>query len=477
MNHNRRQVMLSQTRCKVAVLGLAAYLVLAWVFTQGVAPEAKAQDAKGKLIKLEFGVGGCDGEGCHGKKEPKIGEEITRFNELTTWKEKDKHADAYKVIDTDSADKTKVARAIRMEKILQVSKGDKNYKVNKDPDCLACHAVRNIPPKEERHASFKIEEGVTCSVCHGSYRNWVDAHYGIDKVKFRKMPRKEKEEQYGLRDLWDPVKRAELCSSCHIGNEKEGKFVTHQMYAAGHPPLPSFELATFVRQMPQHWAKISDKPKDIQKMQGLEDEADVEFTRQVLVGGAMSLHTSMNLVADQAQKALDAAKGKRTALDLSNFDCAACHHELRSPSWRQERGYIAAPGRVPPRVWENVLPRIGIDFFKSSPSEDTYDEQILDFQKAMVARPYGDAARVVKAARTLGTTARGYADAWAARKLTKADVASLAKKFPEFYGDEKRGKSLDFDSARQIGWGLFEIIVKNTREVRSNRKIKKKKKK
>ena len=32
-----------------------------------------------------------------------------------------------------------------------------------------------------------------------------------------------------------------MCLSCHLGNAREGRVVTHEMYAAGHPPLPGFE--------------------------------------------------------------------------------------------------------------------------------------------------------------------------------------------------------------------------------------------
>ena len=33
----------------------------------------------------------------------------------------------------------------------------------------------------------------------------------------------------------------------------------HEWYAAGHPPLPSFELATFESQMPAHWKSLREK--------------------------------------------------------------------------------------------------------------------------------------------------------------------------------------------------------------------------
>ena len=36
------------------------------------------------------------------------------------------------------------------------------------------------------------------------------------------------------------------------------------MYAAGHPPLPGFEIATFTQQMPKHWVDFADKSADVQ---------------------------------------------------------------------------------------------------------------------------------------------------------------------------------------------------------------------
>src|SRR5262249_26853132 len=66
--------------------------------------------------------------------------------------------------------------------------------------------------------------------------------------------------QRGMRDLRDPVVRAELCMSCHIGNVEEGKVVTHAMMAAGHPPLPPIELAAFSRNLPRHCREARDVP-------------------------------------------------------------------------------------------------------------------------------------------------------------------------------------------------------------------------
>src|SRR5262249_61762920 len=101
----------------------------------------------------------------------------------------------------------------------------------------------------------------------------------------------------------------------------EGKSATQGMSAAAPPPLPGFELATFTRAMPPHW-----RPRD--------KGGEKEQTRALLVGAAVSLRESMRLLADQAGEALKAESPEQRALDLANFDCSACHHDLRSPTWR-----------------------------------------------------------------------------------------------------------------------------------------------
>jgi hypothetical protein len=66
--------------------------------------------------------------------------------------------------------------------------------------------------------------------------------------------------EYGERDMRDPAARAERCAACHVGNAAEGRFVTHAMYAAGHPPLPPLEVMTFSRDPPMHTTYARDLP-------------------------------------------------------------------------------------------------------------------------------------------------------------------------------------------------------------------------
>ena len=78
-------------------------------------------------------------------------------------------------------------------------------------------------------------------------------------------------------DVRNPVRRAEQCFSCHIGNVEEGKLVTHAMYAAGHPPLPSIEIESFAKQMPRHWRYLDEKVADSQKLVGDDKPPAVPF--------------------------------------------------------------------------------------------------------------------------------------------------------------------------------------------------------
>ena len=43
--------------------------------------------------------------------------------------------------------------------------------------CLPCHGVR-VEDKKLLQPTFKLEEGVSCVVCHGPYLEWVEQHGG-----------------------------------------------------------------------------------------------------------------------------------------------------------------------------------------------------------------------------------------------------------------------------------------------------------
>src|SRR5262249_29272172 len=209
-------------RWKLVGAGAVVYVAVVWCFGLQMRPtpahaaddkkeEKKAKaDAGTKAKPIYFGVISCTDAGCHAAPEDKPLVQkpplVCRYNEGTLWKKYDKHGLAYEVIDT-SDDKNKLAgRARRMEKILAATKKDKDYKVYKDPDCLACHALK-VDPKVEKAEGFNIKEGVNCVVCHGAYQEWVVEHSApLLRKKYRVMDREVKWHDKGMIDLWDPVK-------------------------------------------------------------------------------------------------------------------------------------------------------------------------------------------------------------------------------------------------------------------------------
>src|SRR5262249_42928535 len=155
------------------------------------------------------------------------------------------------------------------------------------------------------------------------------------------------------------------CTSCHVGSPSEGKVVTHAMFAAGHPPLPSFEVATFSRNQPPHWREARDVPyfqkhseEDVKNFH-LED-MDFQRTKLALVGSVVALRQTMNLVRERADfeapnprevwpellfgpeaaKVPDDALLRKEApsrwpeLAMAHSDCFACHHDLKYPGYR-----------------------------------------------------------------------------------------------------------------------------------------------
>jgi hypothetical protein len=293
--------------------------------------------------------------------------------------------------------------------------------------------------------------------CHGPFKEWVELHgLRINRPTWQRLSREEKEKKYGMYDLWDPAKRTAICTSCHLGNGAENKVVTHAMYAAGHPPLPSFEIGTFDKAMPRHWELLRDKTPAAQKRLQY-DGTSLEQTKLVAESGVADLRDAMALLASEAKKCAGDGRGTEQTLDLAQFDCYACHHDLKAPSWRQKRGYTGAPGRPQFRPWPTALVRLGIRQ-AARVDESAYKKHLQDFEdglkklhEAFNARPYGDCKQVAAAADGLVQFANGVLAEMAKQKFDEAAAKQLMKELtaPQAF--------IDYDSARQIAWA-FRII-------------------
>jgi hypothetical protein len=260
-----------------------------------------------------------------------------------------------------------------------------------------------------------------------------------------------------MTDLWDPVKRTEVCASCHVGNYKEKKIITHAMYAAGHPPLPSFEPANFSDFQPRHWQYIREKqPAQQARLQPF-DKSNLEHAELVASSGPALLRATIKLFAGQARANEDNPKGAAWP-DFARYDCRACHHELKSDAHAQDRAGPVAPGRPGESKWAHVLTRLGISVM-SKTDKDAADQQkeyeSLDkaFREAVTAAPFGNRERVLATAEKLVN----WADALINNRSNAPVDQQRAWKLLAQLCDETEKASPDYDSARQAAWAFRAI--------------------
>lgn len=442
-----------------AAAGLTAVLAFQAINPDVPMPhsQAVAQDDLGSTTPQFQGLRSC--VPCHnetiGENNPFItmSREFCVLNEVSVFAS-DKHRQAYELLKGDLGQ--------HMERILAESKDKPDYKVTEDKQCLACHA--NLPPDGNISEFKSLEFGVTCESCHGPSSLWESPH---DDPRWRKISAEEKEKKYGMIDVRNPVRRAKQCFACHIGNVQEGKVVTHEMYAAGHPPLPGIEIETFSEQMPMHWRTLKQKGEfkfldDYihANFPGLEHSPlkDLAKTKSVIIGGTMALRETINLFASQA------VHQDSPWPELAVFDCTACHHDLAAPSWRQKRGYgRSLPGRPQMFAWPEALVKLGIrqragdDDAAFQKDWDAYHGKMEELRRVLDRRPFGDPKAIQEVAMGedgLIAWLDQLADDVFASHVGEDDaqrtLQTLVSLSPETYPD--------FHSARQLVWALQTVL-------------------
>lgn len=244
------------------------------------------------------GVASCSAAACHGNVTANTAQRGIWGNECRVWMESDPHERAYFALLDEPAR--------RMAAPLGISEP---HKAN---ECLVCHAPDVAPWVDLTDLVLPVAIG--CDTCHGPAAKWVALHY---EPEWQKKTAAEKA-ALGMTNTKDLLVRARLCAGCHVGGA--GREVNHDLIAAGHPRL-NFELTSYLAMLPKHWDE---------KAKNREHPAyDLEFeARAWAVGQAVSASAALDLLAARV------AKGNPWP-EFAEFDCGACHHELRYPSWRQ----------------------------------------------------------------------------------------------------------------------------------------------
>ncbi len=449
-----------QLKTSWQIMFQAAFVVLAIAVHSAHAQEGKAPAGKKAEPGTSKYLGMTRCALCHDKcdtHDPAVTREFCLLTEGATYREEDKHAKSYEFYSQELGQRM----AQKLGGIKPDDKAGTTKWLQTATQCLSCHAgwSPEMSAEPEIEGPQDIELGISCEACHGPSRDWDTPH---SDPRWRKTPIDAKKD-LGMTDVRDPVSRARLCYSCHIGNAEKKRVVTHEMYAAGHPPLPSIEIETFIAAMPSHARKIQEKWDFRFRKAGKDDKldyatasksgdaiGDLPRTKGVLVGGIVALSESLELYARQSA----GGKGPEFAM----FDCQACHHELRLPAWRQERpGLSGPPGRPRLPEWPAVLATIGIARVDDA---KVLEDKLKALTAAMGERPFGGSEQVQALILGNGKAGTGLVD-WldakavelAGRPLSKNEADSAMQMLRKKAG----GETLDFHSARQVAWAIRSI--------------------
>lgn len=430
-----------------------------------------------------------------------VNDNWVRGDEWATWSGLDRHAQAYTTLLGE--------RSKNIGKNLGVAE------VHRDARCLACHSTlpaailkrdgnvvdaANIPAGPAGVAAYL---GVSCEACHGAAGNsgaadaegklsgWIDRH--IAKQEWRYKTPADKQES-GYYDVRTPSSRAAMCLSCHLGDARQGRLVTHAMYAAGHPPLPSFELKSFVDMMPAHWRELGDsvaaetkdtprnqlpgeKPKSL-TVEFLNSTADPfyrtlreqhpEFFARILENYdescsgirsmAIGVLTAWTKNADLVRSLMSpreypllASEGRWP--ELSQFECSACHHELRQADWRQDEN-AGAPGRPVLRDWAAPLCRAILMALAPDQAAE-FDRRQREVEIAASAQPYGDRALLDERLEETAAWLAGIAKEIESRPFGRPESLAVLRAIAAAGAE----RPLDYDAARQLTWAFGKALA------------------
>ena len=394
------------------------------------------------------------------------------LEELKLWANQDKHSQAFTSLLNE--------RSQQMGKLLGVAE------IHRDKRCLTCHtayplsAMGNDPHlmSPELVKNLRVAQGVSCEGCHspagdtrgdgGVVAGWYLPHTQKDLWRF--MAAKDKRDKFGFSDIRSVTARTRLCLSCHLGNAAAGKVVTHEMYAAGHPPLPGFELSTFAAQMPKHWLDFDQKPAAVRDEFLKKNEDDVygrdsfkvenlHETNSLLVAALVSFSENLKLSAALADEASPMPVAKPDWPELAQFECFSCHHDLKDRSWRQRRTPRGAPGRPMLRAWPTTLTKLAIKHTGHDPQE--FDQRWQAVEKLLSEQPFGRRERWHATTQPLTEWLDEQALSLEHKPLPRDSGLALLREIAAVAESDL----WDYDSARQLVWAAQTL----RRELASNR--------
>lgn len=515
------------TRRKLYVTGAAVLAVgLAWRFLTGTPAAAQMKDQPPLTETVKSTEKDWDGFGyqkaascmeCHSKPSAARKEsgalDFVLMIESGIWRTHDKHAQAFAVLEGPRGMKmAELLVGLDQAKYDALQDADK-IKTWRDMGCLNCHGMDNlsgvneskVAAEEKLKVRLDPREGVSCAGCHGpsidkytlaekerpdgAKSGWLGDH----QVKAWRNRSALSKYNAGMRNLRDPSVRAELCMSCHVGSAPEGRVVSHSMMAAGHPPLPPIEIASFSRNEPQHWRNT----KDVKWINDNKNNAnvaasyytkynDVSQSRFALIGNVVAVRETLKLAHDRANFADDSkpefawpelfigakptnakaqAEERWAEVALAHSDCYACHHDLKYPGYRQNRGFgyfipgldaaRVTPGRPIVRSW----PLAGLVAASAFTGKDlkTIQGDLNELARVTSARPFGNPTAMRDTIKKFVTNSDTLIAELETADFDRAKLLKISQALCDAYTAPGAGAP-DYETARQIA-GMLRVFA------------------
>ena len=264
----------------------------------------------------------CSTSNCHGSLTEDPRESRIRSDEYHVWLN-DPHARAFQVLTEERSRKIFQNLGVA-DQFMNPKKGQVDAFQRHWNNCLGCHdSNRHLGEFSHSASPVTLSEGVSCESCHGDSTLWLHRHYRSD---WQESVSDATKTDLGFISGHELSSRISQCAACHVGND-HGE-VNHDLIAAGHPAL-RFEFVWYQSRLPRHWkpgrdaavAELQHRPQSL---------LSADPARSWLIGQLAS-----SIVAvEQFQRRIE-GKGFQSAIpELAEFNCFACHHDLRSTAWK-----------------------------------------------------------------------------------------------------------------------------------------------
>ena len=208
-----------------------------------------------------------------------------------------------------------------------------------------------------------------------------------------------------MTDLWDPVRRTEICASCHIGNSKRKE--SHHACDVRRRASAVAELRAgdVQRFSAEALAVSSREDQGPARPAAAVRRVESRAAELVAVSGPVVLRESMRLFAEQSEgKRRRSGRAARWP-DFARYDCRALSSRAQVRVRKTfPRDEPFAPGRPGEPKWVHALARIGITGLTATTErcgEGTCALRVArqELREAMSAEPFGSGGRVIRGGR------------------------------------------------------------------------------